>query len=152
MKMKAITLWQPWAQLIVMGAKKIETRGWCTTYRGEIMIHAAKKPVLDCFKLMTEDAAMQMQIAMTERRMMRTDILGYYPTGVIVGKARLADCVKITEKYAIELEKCNPQEYAFGDFTPGRFAWVLEDVEQFQQPIPASGKQGLWNWEGDMKK
>ena len=149
MKMKAITLWQPWAQLIVMGAKKIETRGWHTTYRGEILIHAAKKPVSDCFKLMTGDAILQMHIAMAERRMMRSDIAGYYPTGVIVGKARLADCVQITEKYAMELVKRNPQEYAFGDFTPGRFAWVLEDVEQFQQPIPASGKQGLWTWEGE---
>lgn len=41
--MKAITLWQPWASLIAIGAKKYETRSWKTNYRGPIAIHAAKK-------------------------------------------------------------------------------------------------------------
>lgn len=43
--MKALTLWQPWASLLACGAKKYETRGWETKYRGPIAIHAAiKKP------------------------------------------------------------------------------------------------------------
>lgn len=41
--MKAITIWQPWASLIACGAKKYETRGWPTKYRGPIAIHAAAK-------------------------------------------------------------------------------------------------------------
>nr|WP_320146014.1 ASCH domain-containing protein [uncultured Anaeromusa sp.] len=41
--MKAITILQPWASLIACGAKKIETRGWATKYRGPIAIHAGKK-------------------------------------------------------------------------------------------------------------
>lgn len=41
--MKAITLWQPWAQLIAIGEKRYETRSWETKYRGMIAIHAAKK-------------------------------------------------------------------------------------------------------------
>ncbi len=43
--MKAITLWQPWASLIAIGAKKIETRSWATKYRGPLAIHAAIKAV-----------------------------------------------------------------------------------------------------------
>lgn len=39
--MKVITIWQPWASLIVLGHKKIETRGWATKYRGPLLIHAA---------------------------------------------------------------------------------------------------------------
>lgn len=42
--MKAISLWQPWASLIAAGVKSIETRGWPTNYRGQIAIHAAKRP------------------------------------------------------------------------------------------------------------
>jgi hypothetical protein len=40
--MKAITILQPWASIIVYGAKHIETRSWATKYRGKIVIHAAK--------------------------------------------------------------------------------------------------------------
>lgn len=39
------------------------------------------------------------------------------------------------------------REYVFGDYTPGRYAWILEDVKQLPEPIPAKGHQGLWNWE-----
>lgn len=48
--MKVLTLWQPWADLIAIGAKTIETRGWSTNHRGPIAIHAAKrKPPLVTF-------------------------------------------------------------------------------------------------------
>ena len=43
--MKALTIWQPWASLLVSGQKKYETRSWATTYRGPIAIHAAMRPV-----------------------------------------------------------------------------------------------------------
>ena len=39
--MKVISVLQPWASLIVMGAKKIETRSWQTKYTGELLIHAS---------------------------------------------------------------------------------------------------------------
>lgn len=35
----------------------------------------------------------------------------------------------------------------FGDFTPGRYAWLLADVEALAEPVPARGRQGLWEWE-----
>ena len=40
--MKAITLTQPWATLVAIGAKRIETRSWRTFYRGPLAIHAGK--------------------------------------------------------------------------------------------------------------
>lgn len=39
--MRAITLTQPWASLVAIGAKRIETRNWATRYRGPLAIHAA---------------------------------------------------------------------------------------------------------------
>jgi hypothetical protein len=41
--MKCISLHQPWASLVVVGAKRYETRHWSTAVRGQILIHAAKK-------------------------------------------------------------------------------------------------------------
>src|SRR5262249_6870381 len=41
--MKAISLWQPWASLMAVSAKKIEPRHWQTDYRGLVAIHAAKR-------------------------------------------------------------------------------------------------------------
>jgi hypothetical protein len=39
---KALSLWQPWASLIVLGHKDKETRSWPTSYRGRLWIHATK--------------------------------------------------------------------------------------------------------------
>ena len=47
------------------------------------------------------------------------------------------------------MKKQNPAEYAFGNYEPGRYAWVMKDAVLFDKPIPAKGKQGLWNWEDD---
>ena len=41
--LRAITVWQPHASLIAIGAKTIETRSWATKYRGPVLIHAAKR-------------------------------------------------------------------------------------------------------------
>jgi hypothetical protein len=41
--MKAITIRQPFAWLIVKGRKNIENRTWRTHYRGPLLIHAAAK-------------------------------------------------------------------------------------------------------------
>src|SRR6202030_2406661 len=41
--MKALTLTQPWATLVAIGAKRIETRSWPTLYRGPLAIYAAKR-------------------------------------------------------------------------------------------------------------
>lgn len=41
--MKALSLTQPWASLVAIGAKRIETRSWSTSYRGLVAIHASKR-------------------------------------------------------------------------------------------------------------
>ena len=69
-------------------------------------------------------------------------------TGAVIGKARLVNCVLIDEAIAELIKVRHPDEYAFGDFTPGRYAWVMEDAELFDKPVPARGKQGLWDFMG----
>ncbi len=40
--MRALTILQPWAEMIARGVKRVENRTWRTKYRGEIAIHAGK--------------------------------------------------------------------------------------------------------------
>lgn len=52
--MKAITIWQPWAEFIAAGVKHNETRSWATKYRGPIAIHAAVKPIRQVVPLLSD--------------------------------------------------------------------------------------------------
>ncbi|MEK4188066.1 ASCH domain-containing protein [Paenibacillus sp. FSL L8-0494] len=141
--MKVITIIQPWATLIALGEKQFETRSWATKHRGELAIHAGKK--------IDKEACREPEIRKAlERHGYTEDNL---PTGAVVAICKLSECLKSldtwTDGYELEGRKLiYSPEYEFGDFTPGRFAWELADVNQLPEPIPAKGQQGLWNWEG----
>ena len=70
----------------------------------------------------------------------------YFRTGAIIGTAILTDCKLIDQAYHDFIKELCPEEFRFGDFTVGRYAWRLERPQLFKNPIPASGKQGLWNF------
>lgn len=152
--MKALTIWQPWATLLASGKKHIETRSRKINYRGEILIHAAKKPYIDGIALMNLEALEYLKKALNLPAVkIESDWTAYtnkLPSGVIIGKAVLTDCQQIDQEYEDFIKNICPAEYAFGDFTPGRYAWVMEDPVLFNNPIPARGSQGLWNWEGEL--
>lgn len=153
--MKAISLWQPWASLIAVGAKKFETRSWPTNYRGPIAIHAAKKPF-------DTDSFLDRELHPFAEVLGLPDIYSFdaLPYGCIVATARLVDCHEMLDDESgkmlnIYLQRPNYfKEYIqaierhFGDWRPGRFAWELADVKALPRPIPAKGRQGLWEWEG----
>lgn len=147
--MKAITVWQPWASLLATGAKHNETRSWRTNYRGEILIRAAKTDPLRGICMMPNEAWEQALIALDLPE--EFNRFEKFPTGAIIGKANLVDCFQIDEAYRRKLMRENPAELAFGDYSIGRYAWVMAEPVLFDKPIPASGKQGLWNWEGELE-
>lgn len=150
--MKALTLTQPWASLVAIGAKTIETRSWLTSYRGPLAIHAAKG-----FPAYAREFAMA---PLCYEVMRRHDakagifVRPAYPLGAVVATCNLLDCLPMESGVCLagvfqdypELD--TPQEQAFGDFSPGRWAWVLEDIKPFPEPIPAKGALGLWEWAG----
>jgi hypothetical protein len=97
--MRAISLWQPWASLIPLGAKKIETRSWSTKYRGPLLIHAAKRWTLDQEVLLSVwnfQSALgplvgkPMDLTAHSWPGVRKDNL---PFGAIIGLVDLVDCV-----------------------------------------------------------
>ena len=146
--MKALTLTQPWATLVAIGAKRIETRSWATQYRGPLAIHAAKT-----FPEYARTACIGGAI---QRAL---DAAGFdennLPRGVIVATARLLHVdFLVSSDFDTARRDCrqfldfhvNSDEEQFGDFSRGRYAWLLKDVVRIEPPVPARGSLGLWEW------
>lgn len=132
--MKALSLTQPWATLIAIGAKRIETRSWSTKHRGLIAIHAAKG--------FPKEARENCRLSPFVRGLRGFDYTTL-PLGQIIATARLID-VRPTKPYDDDDSFRATDECAFGDYTPGRFAWLLDDVTALPVPIPCKGALGLW--------
>lgn len=147
--MKALSLWQPWASAIAGGSKRAETRSWCTSHRGPLAIHAAKRPITVYERAGYEDYGAW--IAAMEQ--LGEDWLDELPYGVIVATCTLVDC-RGTGTFGPEIDEEKPgyadcfwTERDMGDFSPGRFGWVLENISRLKEPIPYRGRQGLFNVE-----
>jgi hypothetical protein len=152
--MKAISLWQPWASAVAMRAKRIETRSWSTCYRGPLAIHAAKRCVkselIDLFSQKHWQVALRIWPSERELypKVLPWEIL---PFGAIVATCRLADCVPSARFGLLALD--NPYittdgywtERQMGNFGPGRWAWLLNDVRPLARPIPYRGSRGLFD-------
>lgn len=145
--MKAITIWQPYATLLVHGDKLYETRSWATSYRGPIAIHAAKRPARQIIDALANGSVLDRQTAMLmERLLRRFGGADHLPTGAVLGTANLVRCNVITEEF---LRTLTPQELALGDFTLARYAWEFENMMYIKGHVPEKGAQGLWEWRVD---
>ena len=111
--MKALTLREPWASLVLEGVKTLETRSWATRYRGELFIHAGSG------RVPRGDAHVNELMNLLE---------GPLHYGLVRARCELVDCVRIDAEYAREVERRAPLNYISGDYTPGRYVWVLEGV------------------------
>lgn len=143
--MKAITIWQPWASLLISGQKIYETRSWATAYRGPIAIHAAKRPVRRIIDALAEGNFWE-TLALFESLFPGPGELVQLSTGAVVGKALLMRCNPIDEAFVAKL---TPMERALGDFTLGRYAWEFQEMVPVDLPVPVKGRQGLWEWNGN---
>jgi len=131
---KAISLWQPWASLIAEGLKQTETRSWAPppALIGErIAIHAAKR-----WNQEIRDAVQELwpYHHPTEKAL---------PLGYLVATCRLGDALSSDDP---RLEKI-PEAVAsrpYGDYGPGRFVWLLADIEEITPPIERRGRQGFF--------
>jgi hypothetical protein len=152
--MKALTLTQPWASLVAIGAKSIETRGWRTSYRGPLAIHAAKgfpKDAVDCldifvfFGAFRPDHAEMLKSAGVRLvpNACKRELAGYLPRGAVIATCQLTACTLISQEFE---ERLTNQERAFGNYDAGRYAWILGDIKALPEPIPAKGALSLWEW------
>lgn len=137
MKIKTISLWQPWATLIAIGAKTLETRSWATKYRGLLAIHAAKR-----WQAEQQDFLQRgiFQEALAPHGYTLKESL---PFGRVVAIVHLKAIYK-TEDI---VERVPEWDRAFGDFRSGRYAWECAKPYELKEPIPLRGSQGLFEWE-----
>lgn len=131
--MKAITLWQPWASLVAHGFKKFETRSWATTYRGPLVIHAAKRFTEQEKWYCLHDFKEQLVEGGIRR-------LSEIPLGAALCVVDLVDVLPTDTVYPT----ISRIERKAGNYQAGRFAWKLENLRPFPEPVPMKGRQGLW--------
>ena len=125
--MKTITICQPYAELILLGEKRVENRTWSTSYRGWIGIHAGKsKAWLKTY----------------------SPLPGLMDFGCLVGYARLVRCMPI--------DRVREMRDLFSELQPhaeGPYCWIFEHVRRFIDPVSMSGRQGMFDitdWYRDM--
>ena len=138
-ELRALSLTQPWASLVAQGAKRIETRSWATPYRGWIAIHAAKAFPRECQRLLeVEPFLTALNCPPDELR-----------RGAILAVVRLRGCFQCGKDQGghgvpgLVLPPVAP-ELSFGDYSPGRYAWVFDDLRPLGRPIPCKGALGGW--------
>ncbi len=168
---RALTVRQPWASLIALGIKTIETRSWRTSYRGDLAIHAGQHEPSRDDLLLINGSDSRSSIGL--------------PLGAVVAVTRLVDCIPMVQflsrhpghhpdpttdpaEYEWPFLRINsnksdasihrrgedvvyvPDQLPFGDFAPGRWAWILDSIRPLAVSVPAKGKQGLWTPDADL--
>ena len=124
--MKALTICQPYSELICRGEKRVENRTWDTRYRGPLLIHAGKSRAwFD-----------------SDEDLIR-DLGSMPPFGAIVASCNLVACIHI-DVIDHPIAKERYPWLATHAHTNGPWCWILEDVVRID-PIPYRGAQGLFN-------
>jgi hypothetical protein len=121
--MKALSVKQPWAHLLVHGLKTIEVRSWSTNYRGRLTIHASRN---------VDELAAQ-----------RTGLAGL-PTGVILGSVELVSVEEFTPESWLLLAD---EHLSVGCYNSPLYAWRVANPLPLADPIPFPGKMGLFDFD-----
>lgn len=126
--MKALTVRQPWAHLIVKGIKTIENRSWTSHYRGWLLIHSS----------LTQEEFEEAELGLTkdESRDLIEAMDGPCWSGHIIGAVKVADIITGTAAKKLGAH--------FSDWAFGPLCWVLESAVAFEKPIKHTGQVGLW--------
>jgi hypothetical protein len=142
--MRCLTVQQPFAQLIVCGLKRLETRPWPTDYRGLLIIHAARH---------TEAPESMVDFA---NKLLRAN--GHDPPklvrGAAIGAAFIAACYSARQwrEHLPVASLINSDEEQLGFFNRSYFAFNLIEPVEFARPIPCRGQLHLWEPGSDLRK
>jgi len=144
--MKAITLRQPYAGLMALGYKTIDTRRVPTTYTGDILIHASK---------VTDEDAMDKLETFREQNPSFSFDETVLQSGVLLAKGRLKKCVRQEEIDFPYSPNTDPYikmlvdiELTFGTWDNAHYAWCFVDMVRLPHVIPTLGGLGIWDYTG----
>lgn len=142
---RALTLIQPWASLMALGQKKIETRSWSTAFRGWMAITASKAFPREYRDLMSREP---FTTAMAGPEYPFSSDSGDLPRGAVVCIGRLYACRSTNEDW---IESLADTERQFGNYAPNRYGWCFNDLRPLTKPVPCRGMQGLWGVSADLE-
>lgn len=146
--MKALTVWQPWASLIMAGAKPWEWRGWRAPRAlvgQRIVIHAgvrrpSRDEILDILDLIADgDCSL---IGTTAKPLLERADVGHMLLGCGLGTAILGEPIS-ADAWARQQMGAG---YDSDRIDHHQWAWPLTDIRPFGAPVPMRGAQGFWNW------
>ena len=126
--MKCLSIYQPFAELIVQGKKTIELRKWNTKFRGEFLVHAAKN--------ILEEDCKRMKISPKTAT-----------TGAIIGKVNLVDVKKYDSDKELKADK--KKHHSISDNTKNRYGFILENPKKLRVPIEYLGKLNFFEFHPD---
>lgn len=138
--MRALSLLQPWAGLLALGVKEYETRSFKTKFRGTVAIHASARLPKEGKALLAELAKKDSSFLPGRHRYQICTTLG-----CVVGQVEIKEVYSTND--ADRIQRITPQEEQLGDYSPDRYFWECENPRLFDEPIPAKGQLGFWNWE-----
>lgn len=147
--MKALTIWQPWASLIICGAKPWEWRKHKaprSVVGQEIVIHAGLRRVVMSeiedliYDLEHDDRFQTGLVADLALELLRPVLAGkiILPTGAGLGTARLG-----APRHAVDIF---PGRGDSDRIEHQKWGWPLSEIQPFIVPIPLQGAQGFWTW------
>jgi hypothetical protein len=147
---RALTLTQPWATAVATGIKRVETRSWRSNYRGPLLIcsgsglgpaggaRGLEHKVCETLREWFPISAQHLEAG--------RPIEELFPLGKALAVCMLV-AVRPTLPRAWTREDVarhyGRQQIELGDFTPGRYAWIVRDVRRIA-PTPVKGRQRLW--------
>ncbi len=117
----ALSIRQPWVELILAGRKTIEVRTWSTRHRGRLWLHASRRIDHGACAENAIDA-------------------GSVALGAIVGTVDLVDCVPFSTETWVSLKSMHLNSVCFDSRFVG---WIVRNPRRISSPIPYRGALGL---------
>ncbi len=155
--MKALTVYQPWASLIMIGAKPFEFRHWDYSTRlpqmvgQRIVIHAAARAIkvaeiADILnRIDTGESGLKPELALPllERIWKAAKGMGVVEMSAGLGTAIIGKPRRVGEIFTGVVDSDRLDHTVFG--------WPLSDIQRFEHPRPCRGAQGFWTWPKDLE-
>jgi hypothetical protein len=116
----ALSVRQPWTELLISGRKSIEIRTWTTDYRGPLWLHAGSNANPELERLFGLQDPYR---------------------GGFVGSIQLAVIVPLTSDRWIRWRE---NHLDTGQYRHGMLAWIMEAPRRFRVPVPGKGRLGLF--------
>ena len=151
MDLRALTIWQPWATLVIAGWKPYEFRGWPAPkfiVGQRLVIHAGARPVRKkevqfllsqltsgiFFGGLKPEAMLLLEDVLMDRRTL--------PLSAGLGTVRVGTPHRSCDLWPDEFKGYSDSELQ----EVSNWAWPMEEATPFTPIVPTPGRQGLWKW------